>query len=242
METLKNLIFQYRTQILISCLVIVILSFSTCSHDYQKKLEGQYSILKLELAKEKQKITDFEVIRVKQRDSLNKEIYLRDIHNRQLNSENNNLEAKISEIRDKPVIIPKDLEEMAYYFNSNYFETENKVLNDMVCLNFETSSSVITDLQYGRKCEGIVHLKTEQLKNKDSIISNLNIDKENLLVLNSAAEKQIKQKNELQIISDTNIKNLETQVKIQNRKNIFNKIISISAILGAGVLGNQLAK
>lgn len=225
-------------------IVILFLFFSLqkCENDKLAKAQGEYNILKDNLVKEKQKVAEFEVERVKEKDSLQKEIKKRESINKNLISKNDNLENKITEIKNKPVTIPKDLQEMVDYYNENYETAENKVVEDKIGLGYNTSFFVVEKLENEKKLTLMYDFKEAQLKNAYSAIDNLENDKKDLSVLNFSAEKQIKQQNELQLSSDKNINNLETQIKTQKRKNTWNSVLSVGAILGAGVLGHQIAK
>jgi peptidoglycan hydrolase CwlO-like protein len=121
-----------------------------------------------------------------------------------------------------------------------YGTNENKVVDNKIGLGLGTAMDVANDLEEGFRCAEIIPLKDEQLKNKDSIITNLNKDKVDISTSLTSAEKQIEKQKELQKTGEENISNLEKQLKKSKRKSTLNKIL-IPVALGAGILlGNKL--
>ena len=115
-----------------------------------------------------------------------------------------------------------------------------KVIENKVGLGLDTAMDVASDLEEGFRCAEIIPLKDEQLKNKDSIINNLNKDKVDISTSLTSAEKQIEKQKELQKTGEENISNLEKQIKKSKTKSTLNKIL-IPVALGAGILlGNKL--
>lgn len=233
---------EYLPYIIAITLLVLLFTLRKCDSDRAQLLKGEYNILKENLQKEKQVIIEYEKIRKIEKDSLLREILKRELTNKTLVLHNNSIKDNIAHIKSKPIIISDDLQGMVEYFNHNFNTNSTKAVYDNVALDLETAISVAYNIEDGKRCFLTDSLRAVQVDNLTAIVDNLELDKTNLSVLNFSAEKQIKQQNELQLSSDKNISNLEIQVNTLKRKNTLNTILSVSAILGAGVLGYQIGK
>ncbi len=233
---------EYLPYIIAITLLVLLFTLRKCDSDRAQLLKGEYNILKENLQKEKQVIIEYEKIRKIEKDSLLREILKREFTNKTLVLHNNSIKDNIAHIKSKPIIISDDLQGMVEYYNQNFNTNSTKAIYDNVALDLETAISVAYNIEDGKRCFLTDSLRAVQVDNLTAIVDNLELDKNNLSVLNFSAEKQIKQQNELQLSSDKNISNLETQVKTLKRRNTWNTILSVSAILGAGVLGYQIGK
>lgn len=233
---------EYLPYVIAITLLVLLFTLRKCDSDRAQLIDGEYNILKENLQKEKQIVIEYEKIRKIEKDSLLREILKRELTNKTLVLHNNSIKDNIAHIKSKPIIISDDLQGMVEYFNHNFNTNSTKAVCDNVALDLETAISVAYNIEDGKRCFLTDSLRAVQVDNLTAIVDNLELDKTNLSVLNFSAEKQIKQQNELQLSSDKNISNLETQVKTLKRKNTLNTILSVSAILGAGVLGYQIGK
>lgn len=233
---------KYIPHTIIATLLVLLFLFQKCDSDRAQRLKGEYNILKENLQKEKELVVEYKKIRKIEKDSLLREISKRELTNKTLILHNNSIKDNIAHIKSKPIIISDDLQGMVEYFNYNFKTNSTKAIYDNVALDLETAISVAYNIEDGKRCFLTDSLRSVQIDNLTAIVDNLESDKKNLLSLNFSAEKEIKQQETLQQASDKSINNLETQVKTLKRKNTWNTILSISAILGAGVLGYEIGK
>lgn len=213
--------------------IIIILILFIIIFTQRCESSKKYDLLKTELFKQKEIVAKTSKKRIQERDSLNLVISKREQINDSLKNNITSLENKIKTIRDRTIIIPKDLEEFKNYFNKRYNTLENTVIVDKVGVSQTTATNIVVDLEEGDKNSEIIPLKDEQLKNKDSIIVNLENDKENLSILIFSAEKEIEERIKLEALADKSIKTLE-------RKNKWNKLYIVSGIIGSFIVGNQI--
>lgn len=233
---------QYLPYIIIVGLIILLFSMKSCNDKKYQQLKGKYEVLKENYQNQKDTVKIVEERRIKEKDSLNKEIIKREIENKNLLSINENLESKINSLKNKPISIPKDNDNLVKYFNDRYNTTENQVIDDKVGLGNETAQDVIYELEEGDNLQEITKLQDEQIINQKKQISNLEKDKQDINTQLLSAEKSIEEQQKLKEIADKNINNLESQVKTLNNKNTLNKIlIPISFGIG-GFIGYKIAK
>ena len=233
---------QYRNQIIIIAITIIFLFLYNYNNNKLQELQGEYNILEKQYTAQKENVILLEEYRKKEKDSLTKAIAARETENKKLRLREKTLQDKIDGIKKRPFKLPTDLKEHIAYYNTQYKTAENKVVEDKVGLGLSTSTAIITDLEEGNKCEEIIPLKDEQLKNKDLEIVNLNKDKEDLSVLVSSAEEIIEADKLLQKSADENIKNLEEQNKKLKTKSFLNKVLVPATLVVGGIIGVQVAK
>jgi len=242
MEKVKQQAKAYKHQIIIALLAIAFIIFYNWNNNKLQELQGEYTILKQQYKAQKENVILLEQFRKKEKDSLTKAITSREEENKRLRLRDRTLQDKIDGIKKRVVKVPNDLTSSVAYYNTQYKTDENAVVEDKVGLGLTTSTAIITNLEEGFKCEEIIPLKDEQLKNKDVEIVNLNKDKEDLSVLIFSAEKTIEADKELQKSAEENIKNLEKQNKKLKTKSFLNKIlIPVGVAIGAFV-GYSVAK
>lgn len=217
---------------------VVCLLLFTCNN---KRLQGQYDVLKKEYNNSKKEILNAENKRLKEKDSLIKLITFRESRVKELKQDNSKLENKIKQVKSKPIIIPKSLQELATYYNNTYKTLENKVVDNKVGLGINTAMDVANDLEESFRCEEVTILKDKQLSNKDSIISNLSQDKNAYHHLLNSAENQLDRERKLRDLGEENIKNLEKQNKKLKTGNFILKYIVPTVAFGTGIyLGRSL--
>ena len=242
MEKIKQQAKAYKYQIIIALLAIAFIVFYNWNSNKLQELQGEYNILEKQFTAQKENVILLEEFRKKEKDSLTKAIAARETENKKIRYYNRTLQDKIDGIKNRKIKLPTDLKTSVAYYNTQYKTAENKVVEDKVGLGLSTSTAIITDLEEGNKCEEIIPLKDEQLKNKDLEIVNLNKDKEDLSVLVSSAEKTIEAGKELQKSAEENIKNLEEQNKKLKTKSFLNKVLVPVALVVGGIIGVQVAK
>ena len=231
---------RYKKWLIIGTCFALFLWFYSCNNNKYQQLQGEYNVLKENYTNQQKDVVAFEAFRLREKESLQKEIDKRVLINKKLSDVNKNLEDKIRSINSRVFVITKDLTSLVDYYNNSYRTSENKVVENKVGLGLDTAMDVANDLEEGFRCAEIIPLKDEQLKNKDSIITNLNKDKVDISTSLTSAEKQIEKQKELQKTGEENISNLEKQLKKSKTKSTLNKIL-IPVALGAGILlGNKL--
>ena len=102
------------------------------------------------------------------------------------------------------------------HFNERYKTTENKVVVDKVGLTEDTATDVVYELEEGDKAMLIVPIQEEVIKSQDSVIVNLNKDKQDLKTMNASSEQELLQTEKLINLADKNIEQL--QKKVENNK------------------------
>ena len=231
---------RYKKWLIIGTCFALFLWFYSCNNNKYQQLQGEYNVLKENYTNQQKDVVAFEAFRLREKESLQKEIDKRVLINKKLSDVNKSLEDKIRSINSRVFVITKDLTSLVDYYNNSYRTSENKVVENKVGLGLDTAMDVANDLEEGFRCAEIIPLKDEQLKNKDSIITNLNKDKVDISTSLTSAEKQIEKQKELQKTGEENISNLEKQLKKSKTKSTLNKIL-IPVALGAGILlGNKL--
>lgn len=233
---------QYKYQIIIALLAIAFIVFYNWNNNKLQELQGEYTILKQQYTAQKENVILLEKFRKKEKDSLNKAITSREEENKKLRLRERTLQDKIDGIKKRPFKVPTDLKTSVAYYNTHYKTSENKVVEDKVGLGLSTSVAIITDLENGEKCYEISILKNEQLISKDVEIINLELDKKDLSVLVSSAEKTIEADKLLQKSAEENIKNLEKQNKKLKTKSFLNKVLIPVSLVVGGIIGVQIAK
>lgn len=197
------------------------------------KLKDKYEVLKEQYDTQKKELEIVSEKRQKEKDSLEFIISQREVYNNVLIKENISLLDRISSVKNRTFTAPKDLIGLVGYFNNRIGTKENIVLGNKVGLGQFSAVKVITDLEEGDKAIEIVPLQIEVIKNQDTIIGNLNKDKEDLNILIVSAEDEIQKREELQDLAKDNINSLEKQVKKANNKNFWNKVlIGVGAVSG----------
>jgi len=237
-----GLIKQYKYQIITALIAIAFVVFYNWNNNKLQELQGEYTILEKQFTTQKENVVLLEEYRKKEKDSLTKAISARETENKKIRYYNRTLQDKIDGIKKRPFKVPTDLKTSVAYYNTQYKTNENKVVEDKVSLGLTTSTAIITDLEEGFKCEEIIPLKDEQLKNKDVEIVNLSKDKEDLTVLVSSAEKTITADKELQKSAEENIKSLTKQNKKLKTKSFLNKVLIPVSLVVGGIIGVQVAK
>lgn len=233
---------QYTSYIILAVAVILFAVWYNYTNNSYQRLQGEYSVLKAQYEAQKENVKLLDDFRKKEKDSLTTAITLREEENKKLRLRERTLQDKIDGIKKRPVKLPTNLKTSVAYYNTEYKTSENMVVEDKIGLGLETSGKVIEDIENGKKCEEIIPLKDEQLKNKDLEIVNLNKDKEDLSVLVVSAEKQIEAGKVLQKSADENINNLTKQNKKLKTKSFLNKVLVPVALVVGGIIGVQIAK
>jgi predicted nucleic acid-binding Zn-ribbon protein len=231
---------RYKKWLIIGICFALFLWFYSCNNNKYQKLQGEYTILKENYTNQQKDVVAFEAFRLREKESLQKEIDKRVLINKELSDVNKSLEDKIRSINSRVFVITKDLSSLVNYYNNTYRTDENKVVENKVGLGLDTAMDVANDLEEGFRCAEIIPLKDEQLKNKDSIIGNLNKDKVDIKKQLTKAEQDIENRKLLEKSAEDNINNLKEQVNKIETKSTLNKIL-IPAALGAGIfLGKSL--
>ena len=162
------------------------------------KLKDKYEVLKEQYDTQKKELEIVSEKRQKEKDSLEFVISQREVYNNVLIKENISLLDRISSVKNRTFTAPKDLIGLVGYFNNRTGTKENIVLGNKVGLGQFSAVKVVTDLEEGDKAIEIVPLQIEVIKNQDTIIGNLNKDKEDLNILIVSAEDEIQKREELQ--------------------------------------------
>lgn len=167
------------------------------------------------------------------RDSLVKEIRLRDSINGDLVVINKKLSEQVKYIKNQKIVIPKESQEMAQYFNTRYDTVGNMVSNNKVSLTYSTTQYVISDLSNFDKEKSINFLYSRMLVNKDTIISNKD---KNILDFKSqlaASEKEISERKKHEAV-------IMNELELTDKHRKRNKWIAYIAVPVAFFLGTQL--
>lgn len=185
--------------------ILLIIPFKCNNTEFEDKYNAQKELVK-QLSEK----------RIKERDSLNFLISQREVTNSFLMAENERLKNKVVDIKNRPFVAPKGLEAIVMHFNERYKTTENKVVVDKVGLTEDTATDVVYELEEGDKAMLIVPIQEEVIKSQDSVIVNLNKDKQDLKTMNASSEQELLQTKKLINLADKNIEQL--QKKVENNK------------------------
>ena len=233
-------IFWYTVALLL--IIGLILSLRNCEDKKYSKLQGSYDVLKEQYLKGQDSLVEQKKKRVADQEVYFKVIDRKEKENKILSESNKKLEQRISTIKDKEIVVPKDIPELVNYFNSRYSTLENKIIEDKVGLTPVIGSKVSYELEEKDNLNEIINIKDEQLSNNNIQINNLQDNSRDLKTMLNSAEDEIKKEEELRNLANKNIGNLEKQVKSLNRKNTFNKILIPVGIVLGGFIGYQIAK
>ena len=233
---------KYKNYIIAGVVLLTFIIYYYYNSNMHQQLKGEYKVLEKQYTTKKELLNTLEIGRKKEKDSLDTVILAREGENQKLRLHNKNLQDKIDGIKKRPFKVPTDIKTSTAYYNKEYKTEENIVVENKVGLGLITSTAVITDLEEGKKCEEIIPLKDEQLKDKDVQITNLEEDKKDLITKIGSAEKTIEVDKELQKLAKENIKNLEKQNSKLKTKSFLNKVlIPVVAVVGA-LIGIQITK
>ena len=212
---------------------LFLLLFNKCNDKEVQKVDTKE--LREKVKKEKKE-------RETKKDSSFVEIQKRVAINTNLQKQNELLQLEINKLKNKQFVVNKDLVSLVDFFNEHYSTTNNKVSGNYVGLGLDTAMGVIDDVSEGYNCGLTLEFKDAQLKNKDTVIENLNKDKVAVTSLLMLAEKEITNRETLQTNSDLNTKLLENDLKKLRFKNTLTKIsVPVSFVLG-GYIGYKLNK
>lgn len=197
-----------------SLIVIILLSVNNCTNNKYNQLKGEYKQLNNTYIKQKDGVVIFHKNRIIEKDSLTQEIKKREISNKSLVMNNQELQTKINSIKNR----------------------KSTVLKTDPCYE------VAVKAEEGENCLEIIPLKDKQLENKDIQITNLESDKIDITKQLIKSEEENSQRQLLQEFADKNIDNLKHQVQTLNTKNTINKILIPAAVIIGGVAGYKLVK
>ena len=226
----------------IGLILFLFFSIKSCNDRQYQQLEGKYDILKSQYQSERLKTLNLEQSNQKVKDSLSKQIAIREAENIKLSSDYNKLEESIQEIKSKKIVVPKDTQGLVKYFNDRYKTNENQLIENKVGLTQNTAYDVSYELEEKDNIEKISFTQGKQLSIQGFRINLLSKDKDAINMKLSLTEKENESRKGLLKLADENIETLESQVKTLNRKNTFNKILIPASLLGGGFLGYQIAK
>lgn len=206
------------------------------------KLEGEYSVLSENYKNRLDSMNYYKTIRKAEKDSLYVIIQNKENLNRELVQRNEILDKKITYIQNKEIIIPTTTNGLTDYYNKRYSVTNNVVIEERVGLTYQTAYNASYELEEKDKLGEILELKNSQISNNIELIGNLEDNIGNFKTMLSSAEKEIAQREQLQVSANRNIKTLEKEVKILSKNSKINKfLIPTAAILG-GFIGYKIAK
>ena len=215
-----------KNRVIITVLILVILVL--IPHTCDEKDSGLETL--------KQEIVLIEEKRVKERDSLSAIISKREFQNNILISKNNSLKSNIKTIKVKHIEKVEGLENLVAYFNQRFEVDDNKVVDNRVGLTEETASDITWELEDYDNISEIASLQEGVINNQDTIISNLNKDKQNLSLIVSSAENELEQRKKLQELADEQIKGLNRKNK---RRSFFDKVLIVGSGIGGYLIGKK---
>lgn len=206
------------------------------------KLEGEYSVLSENYKNRLDSVNYYKTMRKAEKDSLYVIIQNKENLNRELAQRNEILDKKITYIQNKEIVIPTTTNGLTDYYNKRYSVTDNVVIEERVGLTYQTAYNASYELEEKDKLGEILELKNSQISNNIELIGNLEDNIGNFKTMLSSAEKEITQREQLQVSANRNIKTLEKEVKMLNKNSKINKfLIPTAAILG-GFIGYKIAK
>lgn len=206
------------------------------------KLEGEYSVLSRNYKNRLDSVNYYKIMRKAEKDSLYIIIQNKENLNKELAQRNEILDKKITYIQNKEIVIPTTTNGLTDYYNKRYSVTDNVVIEERVGLTYQTAYNASYELEEKDKLSQVLELKNSQISNNIELIGNLEDNIGNFKTMLSSAEKEIAQREQLQISADKNIKTLEKEVKILSKNSKINKfLIPTAAVLG-GFIGYKIAK
>lgn len=245
---IKQTLTQYKREIIIVVLVILLLSVGFCSHNRQKTLQGEYNILKEQYQTQKDGVKVIEESRHREKDLLNKE-------NKKLEEKTNSSEKRVVELYDNIQKLKKQTQkqkeqlknmsyvELAQEINIQFNSNEASATSNSVDLKGDLPSKVLEVVYDANECQYVVASKDEQLKEKDIQIGNTKQELKNTVSMLFSAENEIEQKDLLQETADRNIKNLEKQNRNLKVKSFLTAYILPPLIFIGGVyVGTKVVK
>jgi len=229
METIKK----YWKEVL--AVIVLILIVRGCVNNQEQVLKGESKQLKQQKELLQKQVDSLSLLRVKEKDSVFNVFAAKKVENERLNSTNKKLLSQIESIKKKRIEFktPTDLEGFAVYFNSRYKTDENKVVENKVGLGDYTARDVTSELESGDECWQVDSVKTVLISNKDIELKNKDVEIKGFSLLLNSAEKEIKERENLQNKTDELNKNLNQQLKKRKLNNTLTKIlIPVSFVVG----------
>lgn len=221
-------------------LVLAILLMQTCENNNLTQLTSENKALKQLYQQKENELIANNLIRGIKLDSLQKEINKRDLAYQVLSFDFNEVNKKLKEVKDKPIVVPKDLNGLKEYYDTRY-NTETAIIADNLALPEDTAKDVSYDLEEGDRCAEITQLQNEQI---DIQTKQIDVLEKNNTAISSQLELTKESNNELKDLNEIgkkNINSLEKQVETLNNKSKFmTYFIPISFATGL-IIGNQLA-
>ena len=234
-----------KTRTLILAIVgalILLLTVQTCNNNKYNQLKGEHKVLEKQYNAQKNVIKTTEEKRIKEKDSLNKEILKRELSNTNSKNKISELQRKIEQVKSNRIAPSSSYVEIAKEYNEIYSTNQAVATNNSVDLKGDLSFRVLENVYDANECQEIFKLKDEQMTEQSNIISNLEKDKAGLNFQLKSSENSINEYKSLNDIAEDNINNLKKQNSKLKTKSVFNKILIPVAFIGGGFLGYRLAK
>lgn len=220
--------------------LVIMFFLQKCNNDKYQQLIGERNVLKEALDNKVSEIDSLEILRKKEKDSVNRLMTERANERILIEKENTSLKKQINKIKKEVISVPTTVDSSVVYFNNRYNTVENIVIEDKVGLGISTSVEIITDLEEGDNAKEILPILEEVNTNQEKIIESQAKDKADLGTMLNSAEEEIKKREELQDLAEKNINSLENQVRQQKKKNFWNKVLIGVGTVGGFLLGKGL--
>ena len=247
METIKKILVQYKREIIIVGLVILLLSVWTCSHNAQKVAQGETKQLKEQLKQQKDGV---EVFRKEQKilfDSISLAEKIKDKKISELHNSNEQLSQKLKnsqkELQQKKDSYKnKSFEQLAQVFRESGYKDVSST-NNSVNLEKNEPIAVLEDLAEGLNCFTDLQIKDSIISNKDEEIkiSQEKIKNRDLILLSKTDEVE-----KLDGINQTQeeiIKKTEKQLRQLKTKNFLTTyILPPLVFIGGAYVGTKVVK
>ncbi len=231
---MQEVLNRYKICFFILIGLFIILSVQKCSN---KELE----VLKKQYLAQKEQVRIIESKRTKEKDSLIRENTKLAENTKYSENKVLQLEDKVKNLKQQTQLQKEKLKNLSYEalaeeFNNQFSTEDAQATINSVELKKDLPNRVLEAVYDANECQEIVSIKDQQLKEKDSQISNTKKKLNNSSIMLDSAEKEITERKKLQELGEENIKNLESQNKKLKTKNFINTYILPPLLTFGGIL------
>lgn len=181
--------------------------------------------------KESAKVDSLYRLRLREKDSLQKLINIRDTENIILVEEKRILRNKIKEVESRDIFTPANLIGALEYLQNRYNNFDSlDIYGNRINIDFITSTEVITELEEKDKCLEISQLQSEHIKADSITIINQELNRRDLEAQLLAAEADVSRRIDLDFLAKNSIAKLERKNK--NLKTVLGIAIPLGIVKG----------
>lgn len=224
----------------VATIVILLFMTNSCNNNKLDKLRTEQAVLEEKYNTQENELKKLKDAKLKEADSLNKVIVIREEENTKIRKEKSILEQRIKDILNREPIKAVDGQGLAVFFSFTYKTNEVQFEENKLSLSVKVGNLARADIIRKDQLEEVLPLKDIIIGKQEEEISNLEKDKIDLRVLlKSSNDYSLKQDEQLDLGKKLN-ENLKTQIKSLNNKTLIYKILIPTAAVTGFLIGTQI--